>query len=46
MIFDLKSAEKEFKDFGLIEIKEIDEPIKHMVNEPLLKFYLGKMLEK
>lgn len=35
--YDLTSAKNEFKDFGLIEIKEIDEPIKHMENEPPLK---------
>lgn len=40
--YDLKSAEKEFKDFGLFEIIEFDEPIKHMENEPPLKCILVK----
>jgi SAM-dependent methyltransferase len=35
--YDLESTEKEFKEFGLIEYKEIEEPIKHMKNEPPLR---------
>lgn len=40
--YDLDSAVNEFKDFGLIEIKEIDEPIKHMDNQPPLKCIMIK----
>lgn len=40
--YDLVSATKEFKDFGLIEIQEIDEPIKHMDNQPPLKLLMIK----
>jgi SAM-dependent methyltransferase len=40
--YDLVSAEKEFKDFGLFDIHEIDEPIKHMENEPPLKCIIVK----
>jgi SAM-dependent methyltransferase len=35
--YDLESAKKEFGKFGLIEVFEMDEPIKHMENEPPLK---------
>jgi SAM-dependent methyltransferase len=35
--YDIESAKNEFKDFGLIDIYEIDEPIKHTINEPPLK---------
>ena len=35
--YDSDSVNREFKDYGLIEILEIDEPIKHMENEPPLK---------
>jgi len=38
--YDDQSIRKEFSSFGLISYKEIDEPIKHMVNEPPLKCYL------
>lgn len=40
--YDLDSATKEFKDYGLIDIQEIDEPIKHMDNQPPLKCILIK----
>jgi len=40
--YDLESAKSEFKDFGLFEIQEIDEPIKHVVNEPPLKCIMVK----
>jgi len=40
--YDPESVKKEFGDFGLIEIKEINEPIKHMNNEPPLKCILIK----
>ena len=35
--YDLESAKNEFKDFGLVDLHEIDEPIKHIDNEPPLK---------
>jgi len=35
--YDQASVEKEFKDYGLMEITELDEPIKFMANEPPLK---------
>lgn len=35
--YDLDSATKEFKDCGLIDVQEFDEPIKHIDNEPPLK---------
>ena len=35
--YDSESVIHEFKDYGLIDFKEIDEPIKHMDNEPPLK---------
>jgi len=40
--YDLDSAAWEFKDFGLIDVHEIDEPIKHIDNEPPLKCILVK----
>ena len=38
--YDEQSIEQEFSSFGLISFEEIDEPIKHMENEPSLKCYL------
>lgn len=35
--YDSASVEQEFGNYGLIEFIEIDEPIKHMENEPPLK---------
>lgn len=35
--YDSESVTHEFEDFGLIDFNEIDEPIKHMDNEPPLK---------
>ncbi|MDA3893320.1 MAG: methyltransferase domain-containing protein [Salinivirgaceae bacterium] len=35
--YDFESAEKEFKNYGLINIEEINEPIKFMENEPPIK---------
>ncbi len=40
--YDSGSVEREFKKYGLIELLEIDEPIKHMENEPPLKCLLIK----
>jgi cyclopropane fatty-acyl-phospholipid synthase-like methyltransferase len=34
--YDLDTAVREFKDYGLIEVKELEEPIKHMDNQPPL----------
>lgn len=38
--YDMDSATKEFKNYGLIDIREIDEPIKHMENELPIKFLM------
>jgi SAM-dependent methyltransferase len=38
--YDSESIEKEFKNFGLLDYQEIDEPIKHLKNVPPLKLYL------
>jgi len=38
--YDTKTVEKEFQDFTLITIKEIDEPIKFMPNQSPIKFIL------
>lgn len=40
--YDLVSIKQEFENYGLIEFSEIDEPIKHMENEPPLKCILVK----
>ncbi len=40
--YDLESATKEFKNYGLVEIQEIDEPVKFMENQPPLKFIMIK----
>jgi hypothetical protein len=40
--YDSDSIMKEFKEYGLIEFFEIDEPIKHMNNEPPLKCIIVK----
>jgi SAM-dependent methyltransferase len=40
--YDLESADRQFKDYGLFELNEIDEPIKHMDNELPLKCIMVK----
>jgi SAM-dependent methyltransferase len=40
--YDLESANDEFKNFGLFELDEIDEPVKHMENEPPIKCIMVK----
>lgn len=40
--YDSDSVNQEFKNYGLINILEIDEPIKHMENEPPLKCFFVK----
>jgi len=40
--YDPKAIESEFKNFGFLEYKEIDEPIKHLNNEDPLKCYMIK----
>lgn len=40
--YDSATAEREFKEFGLMEFAEMDEPIKHMKNEPPLRLFLVK----
>ena len=44
--YDSKTVRQEFKDYGLIDFKELDEPIKHMDNEPPLKCILVKCRKK
>lgn len=44
--YDLETAQNEFKDFGLMDIQEIDEPIKHMDNQPPLKCIMIKCQRK
>lgn len=38
--YNMESATEEFKNYGLIDIKEFDEPIKHMENEQPIKFLM------
>lgn len=40
--YDADSVKREFEKYGLVEFSEIDEPIKHMENEPPLKCILVK----
>ena len=40
--YDLDSARNEFINFGLVELQEIDEPIKHLDNEPPMKCIMVK----
>jgi SAM-dependent methyltransferase len=40
--YDVGSIKQEFEKFGLVEFSEIDEPIKHMIDEPPLKCFLVK----
>lgn len=44
--YDDAAIEKEFVNFGLIEYKEIDEPIKFRINEPAMKFKLIICIKK
>lgn len=37
--YDSISIEKEFGKFGLMEYREIDEPVKHLENEEPMKFF-------
>ena len=37
--YDSAAIEKEFSPFGLVESREIDEPVKHMENEEPMKFF-------
>ncbi|MDP3434785.1 MAG: class I SAM-dependent methyltransferase [Bacteroidota bacterium] len=38
--YDSVSIQKEFSPFGLVESREIDEPVKHIENEEPMKFWL------
>ncbi len=40
--YDIDSATKEFKNFGLFNVTEIDEPVKHMENQVPLKCIIIK----
>jgi len=44
--YDEQSVKQEFNSFGLISFEEIDEPIKHMENEPPLKCFIIKCQRK
>lgn len=37
--YDAVSVEKEFSHYGLVEYREIDEPVRHMENEEPMKFF-------
>lgn len=38
--YDSVAIEKEFSPFGLVESREIDEPVKHLPNEEPMKFWM------
>ncbi|HCY41464.1 MAG TPA: SAM-dependent methyltransferase [Prolixibacteraceae bacterium] len=38
--YDSAAIEKEFAPFGLVEFREIDEPVKHIENEEPMKFWM------
>ena len=38
--YNREAIEKEFSPFGLVEYREIDEPVKHMENEEPMKFWM------
>ena len=40
--YDSESVKQEFKEYGLLDFRVIDEPIKHMENEPPMRFFLIK----
>lgn len=40
--YDSDSIKQEFKEYGLLEFSEIDEPSKNMTNKPPLKFIIVK----
>jgi len=40
--YDNESVRQEFKEYGLVEFEEIEEPIKHLENEPPLKLIFVK----
>jgi len=40
--YDAESVRQEFKEYGLVEFNEIEEPIKHLENEPPLNLILVK----
>jgi hypothetical protein len=44
--YDSESIKQEFKDYGLIDFRELDEPIKHMDNEPPMKCIYVKCKKK
>ena len=41
-LYDFESVNNEFKKFGLVEVFEIEEPIKHLKDEPPLKLIYVK----
>jgi hypothetical protein len=40
--YDSESIKQEFNAYGLVEFNEIDEPVKHLENEPPLKLIYVK----
>ena len=38
--YDSAAIEKEFAPFGLVEFREIDEPVKHLENKESMKFWM------
>jgi predicted SAM-dependent methyltransferase len=38
--YDSESIEKEFGKFGLVDYREIEEPVKHLPNEESMKFWM------
>ncbi len=40
--YDEHSVKREFEDFGLFELSEIDEPVKNMPDKPPFKFWIIK----
>jgi len=44
--YDLESVTKEFGNYGLVDLEEIDEPVKFVENQPPLKFIMIKCQKK
>ncbi len=44
--YEPETVKEEFEDFGLVDFHEIDEPMKHMDNEPPLKLFFVKCYKK
>lgn len=44
--YSAADIKKEFENFGLVEYREFEEPIKFLENEPTLKCFLAKCIKK